>query len=76
MEKANISGFFKGILNENISHGPNMLQYAYDTLSFIQDDVESVKNLKFIFSVFDQMSGLTINFHKVNYFYLEKLKEK
>ena len=40
-----------------------MLQYADDTI-FLQDDYESACNLKYILCLFEQMSGLKINFHK------------
>jgi hypothetical protein len=41
-----------------------MLQYADDTIFIIQDDLESARNLKFILCMFEQMSGLKVNFHK------------
>ena len=41
-----------------------MLQYADDTIFLLQDDEESAMNLKFTLTAFEQMFGLTINFHK------------
>lgn len=54
----------KGVLGDENNKGVNMLQYADDTIILIQDDIESVKNLKFILGAFEQMSGLKINLHK------------
>lgn len=76
MEKANIYGFFKGVLNENLTHGVKMLQYVDDTIFLIQDDIESARKLKFILSAFQQMSGLTINFHKSELFLFGEAKNK
>lgn len=39
-------------------------KYAYDTLLFVQNNIEHAKNLKWQLSVFEQLSGLRINFHK------------
>jgi len=54
----------KGVLSKGEDKSINMLQYADDTIFLIKDEVESVKNLKFILGTFEQMSGLKINFHK------------
>jgi hypothetical protein len=40
------------------------LQYADDTVLFIQDDVDSAINLKLLLYTFESMSGLKINFEK------------
>ena len=53
-----------------------MLQYADDIIFLIKDEVESVKNLKFILGTFEQMSGLKINFHKSELLLFGKAKEK
>lgn len=74
MNKANVNGFIKGVLNEDLNHGVDMLQYVDDTIFLMQDDVDSAKNLKFILSAFEQMSRLKIIFIKVNYSCLVRLK--
>lgn len=61
MEKANQNSFVKGVLAENLSYGVNILKYV-DAIFLIQDDVDSVWNLKFILCSFEQMFGFTINF--------------
>ena len=44
--------------------GLSILQYANDTILFIDHDLEQAKNMKLLLSVFEQLSGLKINFHK------------
>ena len=66
----------KGVLSKGEDKGINMLQYADDTIFLIKDEVESVKNLKFILGTFEQMSGLKINFHKSELLLFGKAKEK
>jgi hypothetical protein len=40
------------------------LQYADDTLLFIKNDVGQAQNLKWLLSIFEQLSGMRINFNK------------
>ena len=61
-------GFVKGVLSKFNNCEVNMLQYADDTIFLQQDEEESAKNLMFILTAFEQMSGLTINFHKSEIF--------
>jgi hypothetical protein len=44
--------------------GLSILQYADDTIIFMEHDLEKAQNLKLILSAFEQLSGLKINFHK------------
>ena len=41
-----------------------MLQYADDTILCLQDDVEVAQNMKFLLYLYENMSGLKINFTK------------
>jgi hypothetical protein len=41
-----------------------MLQYEDDTVFSFEGDLESARNLKFILCIFEQLSGLKINFYK------------
>lgn len=45
-----------------------ILQYIGDAIIFLEHDLEEAKNLKLVLSTFEQLSGLKINFHKINYF--------
>jgi hypothetical protein len=47
-----------------VDDGLPILQYADDTILFMEHDLKKAKNLKLILSAFEQLSGLKINFHK------------
>ena len=64
IDRAKNLGFVNGVSSEYVEGGLAILQYADDTLFFLEDDVRSAQNLKFILCVFEQMSGLKINFDK------------
>jgi len=51
-----------------IDDGLSILQYADDTIIFIDHDPEQAKNLKLLLCAFEQLSGLEINFHKSEIF--------
>jgi hypothetical protein len=52
------------------------LQYADDTILFLDDDLEKVKNLKVVLCAFEKLSGLTINLHKSDLFSFGETKER
>jgi hypothetical protein len=64
IHKAQDEGLIKGLIPHIIRNGCCCLQYADDTIFFIQNCLEGARNLKFILCLFEQMSGLKINFHK------------
>lgn len=68
LENAKRIGLVKELLGEYIDKGVNMLQYEDDTIFLMQDDFDSAHNLKLIMCLFEQMSGLKINFHKCGLF--------
>jgi hypothetical protein len=45
-------------------NGITVLQYADDTIVCLKDDLNQARNLKLFLSMFEQMSGLKINFNK------------
>jgi hypothetical protein len=47
-----------------VDKGCIYLKYADDTIFMLQDNLEGARNIKFILNLFEQMSGLKINFHK------------
>ena len=51
-----------------VDDGLSILQYADDTILFMDHDLEKATNLKLILSAFEQLSGLKINFHKSELF--------
>lgn len=64
LDKARGTGLIKRVLTENVVGGINMLQYADEAIFLLQDDYNSAHNLKFVLCLFEQISGLKINFHK------------
>jgi hypothetical protein len=41
-----------------------VIQYIDDIVIFMNNNLESAKNIKFLLYAFEQLSGLKINFHK------------
>jgi hypothetical protein len=68
-----------GQINRIIPHlvddGLSILQYADDTIIFLDHDLDQVKNMKLLLTVFEQISGLKINFHKSEIFFYGGVKE-
>jgi hypothetical protein len=46
-----------------VDDGLSILQYADDTIIFLDHDLEQAKNMKLLLTTFEQLSGLNINFH-------------
>jgi hypothetical protein len=59
-----------------IEGGLTHLQYADDTVIFLEAKDEYVANLKFILYCFEEMSGLKINFHKNEVMVVDASKEE
>ena len=64
IERAKVDGQTDGVVNHLVDGGLSILQYADDTILFMDHDLEKARNLKLILSAFEQLSGLKINFHK------------
>jgi hypothetical protein len=46
----------------------SILQYANDTILFMDHNIDQARNMKLLLSAFEQLSGLKINFHKSGIF--------
>jgi hypothetical protein len=57
-------GLIRGLCPNFILGGVVSLQYADDTLLFLENDPQVALNLKWILTCFEQISGMRINFHK------------
>jgi hypothetical protein len=68
IECAKNDGLIEGVTPHLVDGGLSILQYADDTILFTEHDLEKAQNLKLIFSAFEQLSGLKINFHKSELF--------
>jgi hypothetical protein len=58
-----------------VDGGSSILQYANDTILFMEHDLEKAQNLKLILAAFEQLSGLKINFHKIELFYFGEARD-
>jgi hypothetical protein len=64
LTRAANQGLVSGLLTRFRPGGVLSLQYADDTLLFLQNNIDEALNLKWILSMFEQMSGMRINFEK------------
>jgi hypothetical protein len=64
IHKAQENGLVKGLVSDYIEHGLAVLQYADDTILCLEEDTESVQNMKLLLCIYEKMSGLKINFNK------------
>ena len=55
--------------------GVSILQYADDTILFMEHDIAKAVNMKLILAFFEQLSGLKINFHKSELYCFGKAKD-
>jgi hypothetical protein len=58
-----------------VEDGLSILQYAGDTILFLEHDLEQAKNLKIILCVIEQLSSLKISFHKSELFCYGEAKD-
>jgi hypothetical protein len=64
-----------GLIPHLVDGGISILQYADDTILFLEHDLTKALNMKMILTIFEQLSGLKINFHKSEVFCFGKAKE-
>ena len=75
IKRAKDDGQIRGVVPHLLDDGLSILQYADDTIIFIDHDLEQAKNLKLLLCAFKQLSGLKINFHKSEFFCYGAAKE-
>jgi hypothetical protein len=68
IERAKSDGQIEGVIPHLVDGGLSILQYADDTILFMEHDLEKARNLKLILAAFKQLSGFKINFHKSDLF--------
>jgi hypothetical protein len=62
--KVAANGLISRLLPQVMDGGVISLQYADDTLLFLEDNLEKADNLKWLLLCFEQMTGMRINFDK------------
>jgi hypothetical protein len=68
-------GQFNGLIPHLVDGGLSILQYADDTILFLEHNIEQATKLKLLLCVCEQLSGLKINFQKSELFYYGEAKE-
>ena len=76
VSRAKEHGQVKGVVPNLIDGGLFILQYADNTIIFIDHDIEQAKNLKLLLCAFEQLSGLKINFRKSELFYFGDARDR
>ncbi|WVZ80084.1 hypothetical protein U9M48_027590, partial [Paspalum notatum var. saurae] len=66
--RAKKHGQIRGLIPHLVDEGLSILQYANDTILFMEHGLEQAKHRKLILRAFDKLSGLKINFHKSELF--------
>jgi hypothetical protein len=73
--RAKEAGHVGSLVPHLVEGGVSVLQYADDTIIFMEHDLEKAVNMKLILCIFEQLSGLKINFHKSELFCFGKTSE-
>jgi hypothetical protein len=64
IKRAKLAGQIEGVAPHLVDDRLFILQYADDTIIFIENDLEKAKNLKLLLCAFEKLSRLKINFYK------------
>jgi len=76
IERAKEDGQIGSLISHLVEGGVSILQYADDTILFMEHDLQKAVNMKLILCIFEQLSGLKINFHKSEIFCFGKAREE
>ncbi|WVZ91755.1 hypothetical protein U9M48_037881 [Paspalum notatum var. saurae] len=74
INRAKSEGKVNGVIPHLVEDGLFILQYADDTVIFLDHDLEKA-NMKVFLCLFEKLSGLKINFHKSEIFCFGQAKE-
>ena len=66
LNSAKVDGQISGVVPHLIDGGLSILQYADDTILFMDHDLEKARNMKLLLCAFEQVSGLKIIIIRVN----------
>jgi hypothetical protein len=75
IKRAKEEGQILGIVLHLVDIGILILQYADDTIIFMDHDLDKTQNMKLLLCAFEQVSGLKINFHKSELFCFGEVQE-
>ncbi|XP_073358207.1 uncharacterized protein [Aegilops tauschii subsp. strangulata] len=74
--RAKDAGQVGGLVPNLVDGGVSILQYADDTIIFMEHDLAKARYMKLVLCLFEQLSGLKINFHKSELFCFGRAKEE
>jgi hypothetical protein len=72
---AKSDGQIEGVIAHLVDGGLLILQYADDTILFMEHDIKKARNLKLILAAFGQLSCLKIKFHKSELFCFDEAQD-
>jgi retron-type reverse transcriptase len=75
IKRAKAEGKIEGVIPHLVDDGLLILQYADNTVLFMEHNLEKARNMKLLLSAFEELSGLKINFHKSEVFYFGEDKD-
>ena len=76
VNRAKQDGQVGGLIPHLVDGGVSILQYADDTIIFMEHDLVKARNMKLVLCLFEQLSGLKINFNKSELFCFGRAKEE
>lgn len=68
LDRASERGFLGGVTPDLVEWDLTHLQYADNTVFFIQNTLQNIENLKFLLFCFEEVSGLKIKYNKSEVF--------
>jgi hypothetical protein len=74
--RAKEDGQIGSLIPHLVEGGISILQYADDTILFLEHDTGKAVNMKLILRFFEELLGLKINYHKSEIFCFGKAKEE
>lgn len=75
IKRAKVDGQVSGVVPHLVDDDLSILQYADDTILFMEHNLEKACNMKLLLCAFEQLSGLKINFHKSELFCFGEAQE-
>jgi hypothetical protein len=75
IKRAKAERQIEGVITHLVEDGLSILQYAGDTILFMEHNLEKARNMKLLLSAFEELSGLKINFHKSEIFCFGEAKD-
>ena len=74
--RAKENGQVGGLVPHLVDEGVSILQYADDTIIFMEHDLAKARNMKLVLFLFEQLTGLKINFHESELFFFGRAKDE